>query len=91
MDEKIADVLEKVGFSQKDFRCPLEMSGGEQATRRHCRAPVQFPQVFILADEPTVKNPRPETSDEIMTSALRISRDYGDSISMATHDYPRHQ
>src|SRR4028118_15608 len=30
MDEKIADVLDKVGLKSKGFKMPFEMSGGEQ-------------------------------------------------------------
>ncbi len=30
MDEKIADVLDKVGLRSKGFKMPFEMSGGEQ-------------------------------------------------------------
>ena len=30
MDEKIADVLDKVGLKAKGFKMPFEMSGGEQ-------------------------------------------------------------
>jgi cell division transport system ATP-binding protein len=41
---------------------------------------------LILADEPT-GNLDPETSDEIMQLLFQISRDYGTTIIMATHDY----
>ena len=30
MDEKIQDVLEKVGLKAKGFKMPFELSGGEQ-------------------------------------------------------------
>ena len=30
MDEKIADVLDKVGLKTKGFKMPFELSGGEQ-------------------------------------------------------------
>jgi cell division transport system ATP-binding protein len=41
---------------------------------------------LILADEPT-GNLDPETSDEIMQLLFQISKDYGASIIMATHDF----
>jgi cell division transport system ATP-binding protein len=85
MDEKIADVLDKVGLKSKGFKMPFEMSGGEQQRVDIARALLNSPKL-ILADEPT-GNLDPETSDEIMQLVFRISRDYGTSIIMATHDY----
>jgi len=85
MDEKISDVLDKVGLKSKGFKMPFEMSGGEQQRVDIARALLNSPKL-ILADEPT-GNLDPETSDEIMQLLFRISRDYGTSIVMATHDY----
>jgi cell division transport system ATP-binding protein len=85
MDEKTADVLDKVGLKAKGFKMPFEMSGGEQQRVDIARALLNSPKL-ILADEPT-GNLDPETSDEIMQLLFRISRDYGTSIIMATHDY----
>lgn len=85
MDEKISDVLDKVGLKSKGFKMPFEMSGGEQQRVDIARALLNSPKL-ILADEPT-GNLDPETSDEIMQLLFRISRDYGTSIIMATHDY----
>jgi cell division transport system ATP-binding protein len=85
MDEKIADVLDKVGLKSKGFKMPFEMSGGEQQRVDIARALLNSPKL-ILADEPT-GNLDPETADEIMQLLFRISRDYGTSIIMATHDY----
>jgi cell division transport system ATP-binding protein len=85
MDEKISDVLDKVGLKSKGFKMPFEMSGGEQQRVDIARALLNSPKL-ILADEPT-GNLDPETSDEIMQLLFQISRDYGTSIIMATHDY----
>jgi len=85
MDEKIADVLDKVGLKSKGFKMPFEMSGGEQQRVDIARALLNSPKL-ILADEPT-GNLDPETADEIMQLLFRISKDYGTSIIMATHDY----
>jgi cell division transport system ATP-binding protein len=85
MDEKIADVLDKVGLKSKGFKMPFEMSGGEQQRVDIARALLNSPKL-ILADEPT-GNLDPETSDEIMQLLFQISRDYGTTIIMATHDY----
>lgn len=85
MDEKIADVLDKVGLKTKGFKMPFELSGGEQQRVDIARALLNSPKL-ILADEPT-GNLDPETSDEIMQLLFHISRDYGTAIVMATHDY----
>ncbi len=85
MDEKISDVLDKVGLKSKGFKMPFEMSGGEQQRVDIARALLNSPKL-ILADEPT-GNLDPETSDEIMQLIFQISRDYGTTVIMATHDY----
>ncbi len=85
MDEKIADVLDKVGLKSKGFKMPFELSGGEQQRIDIARALLNSPKL-ILADEPT-GNLDPETSDEIMQLLFHISRDFGTAIVMATHDY----
>src|SRR6478672_4389067 len=85
MNEKIADVLDKVGLRSKGFKMPFEMSGGEQQRVDIARALLNSPKL-ILADEPT-GNLDPETSDEIMNLLIHIARDYGTSVIMATHDY----
>lgn len=85
MNEKIGDVLDKVGLKSKGFKMPYEMSGGEQQRVDIARALLNSPKL-ILADEPT-GNLDPETSDEIMQLLIHIARDYGTSVVMATHDY----
>lgn len=85
MDEKIADVLDKVNLKTKGFKMPFELSGGEQQRIDVARALLNSPKL-ILADEPT-GNLDPETSDEIMQLLFHICRDYNTTIVMATHDY----
>ena len=85
MEEKINDVLDKVGLKSKGFKMPFEMSGGEQQRVDIARALLNSPKL-ILADEPT-GNLDPETSDEIMQLLFQIAEDYGASIIMATHDF----
>jgi len=85
IEEKIADVLDKVGLKSKGFKMTYELSGGEQQRIDIARALLNSPKV-ILADEPT-GNLDPETSDEIMQLLFNISKDYGTSIVMATHDF----
>jgi len=85
IEEKINDVLDKVGLKNKGYKMPFEMSGGEQQRVDIARALLNSPKL-ILADEPT-GNLDPETSDEIMQLLIHISKDYGTSILMATHDF----
>ena len=85
MEEKINDVLGKVGLKSKGFKMPFEMSGGEQQRVDIARALLNSPKL-ILADEPT-GNLDPETSDEIMQLLFEIVKDYGATILMATHDF----
>ena len=85
VEEKINDVLNKVGLKSKGFKMPYEMSGGEQQRVDIARALLNSPKL-ILADEPT-GNLDPETSDEIMQLLFQIAKDYGTTIIMATHDF----
>lgn len=85
INEKINDVLDKVGLKNKGFKMSFEMSGGEQQRVDIARALLNSPKL-ILADEPT-GNLDPETSDEIMQLLFQIAKDYGASIIMATHDF----
>jgi cell division transport system ATP-binding protein len=85
MNEKIMDVLDKVGLKSKGFKMPFELSGGEQQRIDIARALLNSPKL-ILADEPT-GNLDPETSDEIMTLIFQIAKDYNTTVVMASHDY----
>ena len=85
IEEKIHDVLDKVGLKSKGFKMPFEMSGGEQQRVDIARALLNSPKL-ILADEPT-GNLDPETSDEIMQLLIQISKDCGTAVIMATHDF----
>lgn len=85
MNEKIQDVLDKVGLKSKGFKMPFELSGGEQQRVDIARALLNSPKI-ILADEPT-GNLDPETSDEIMHLLFNICRDYNTAVVMSSHDY----
>ena len=85
MEEKINDVLDKVGLKSKGFKMTFEMSGGEQQRVDIARALLNSPKL-ILADEPT-GNLDPETSDEIMNLLIQVAKDYNTTVIMATHDF----
>ena len=85
VEQKIEDVLAKVGLQNKGFKMTYEMSGGEQQRVDIARALLNAPKL-ILADEPT-GSLDPETSDEIMQLLFQIAKDDGTAIVMATHDF----
>ncbi len=84
MEERLEDVMEKVGLHTKGFKMPHQLSGGEQQRVVIGRALINDPDI-ILADEPT-GNLDPETSLGIMELLHDISKT-GRAILMATHDY----
>jgi cell division transport system ATP-binding protein len=84
MDERVREVLEKVGLATKGYKMPHELSGGEQQRVSIARALLNDPEL-ILADEPT-GNLDPETTGDILDLLFAISHS-GRSVLLATHDY----
>ncbi|MDC8004468.1 ATP-binding cassette domain-containing protein [Aureisphaera galaxeae] len=84
MDQKIDEVLDKVGMKTKSFKYPYQLSGGEQQRVAIARALLNDPEL-IIADEPT-GNLDPQTSVEVMEVLQEINKN-GNTILMATHDY----
>ncbi len=84
MENRINEVLASVGLSNKVYKFPHELSGGEQQRIVIARALLNEPDL-ILADEPT-GNLDPETSEEILKLLVEIS-EKGKAVLMATHDF----
>jgi len=84
MENKINEVLKKVGMGTKGHKMPFQISGGEQQRVAIARSLLNDPEL-ILADEPT-GNLDPSTSEEIMILLTEICKN-GKAILMATHDY----
>jgi cell division transport system ATP-binding protein len=84
IDERINDVLSKVGLDTKSYKMPHQLSGGEQQRVAIARALLNDPEI-ILADEPT-GNLDPDTSEEIMQLLIQISKT-GRAVIMATHNF----
>ena len=84
MEERIHEVLKKVGLESKGFKMPHQLSGGEQQRVSIARALLNDPEV-ILADEPT-GNLDPETSEGIINLLIDISKN-GRAVLMASHDF----
>lgn len=85
IEDKIIEVLRRVGLSTKGYKSTYELSGGEQQRVDIARALLNSPKL-ILADEPT-GNLDPETTEEIMNLLFQITKEFGTAIVMATHDY----
>ncbi len=84
MQNKIDEVLDKVGMKGFATKMPHQLSGGEQQRVAIARALLNDPE-FILADEPT-GNLDPQTSVEVLDVLKKINAN-GKTIIMATHDY----
>ncbi len=84
MEERVSEVLTKVGLGTKGFKMPHELSGGEQQRLVIARALLNDPDL-ILADEPT-GNLDPETSNEIMKLLFDVSKNEC-AVVMVTHNY----
>ena len=83
IDERINEVLEQVGMSNKGYKMPNELSGGEQQRIVIARAILNKPEI-ILADEPT-GNLDVETGCRIV-ELLREICSQGSAIIMTTHN-----
>ena len=84
INDRIAEVLEKVDLGYKGYKMPHQLSGGEQQRVVIARALLNDPEI-ILADEPT-GNLDPATSEDIMNILMEISKS-GRAVMMATHNY----
>ena len=84
IQNKIDEVLNKVGMKAYIDKMPHQLSGGEQQRIAIARALLNNPE-FILADEPT-GNLDPQTSIEVL-DVLRKINATGKTVIMATHDY----
>lgn len=83
-DEKLDEILEIVGLSNKRKEIPSRLSGGQQQRVAIARAIIINPSI-ILADEP-IGNLDSKTSVTIMELFKEINQKYGITIIQVTHD-----
>lgn len=81
--ERIENALQQVGMSNKSYKMPHELSGGEQQRIVIARALLNKPEL-VLADEPT-GNLDPDTGHQIVTLLHEIA-EKGTTVIMATHN-----
>ncbi|PJE32420.1 Lipoprotein-releasing system ATP-binding protein LolD [Pseudooceanicola marinus] len=81
---RAADLLERVGLSDRADHRPAELSGGEQQRVAFCRALANAPSL-LLADEPT-GNLDPATSDRVFDMLMGLVRETGMAALIATHN-----
>lgn len=82
--QRVLEVLQMVGLSQKRHEMPNDLSGGEQQRVVIARALANEPRI-MLADEPT-GNLDPFATIEIM-NLLKTINNRGMAILMVTHNY----
>ncbi|MGM9872284.1 MAG: cell division ATP-binding protein FtsE [Muribaculaceae bacterium] len=82
-NERIEEVMKRVGMTNKSYKMPHELSGGEQQRVVIARALLNNPDL-ILADEPT-GNLDPETGARIVEHLHDIAA-AGTAVIMATHN-----
>ncbi|WP_261805493.1 ABC transporter ATP-binding protein [Lapidilactobacillus luobeiensis] len=82
--EKLAQLLARLGLTQRQDHLPNELSGGQQQRVSIGRALITEP-ALLLADEPT-GNLDSAASAEILALLRQANRDYQQTIVMITHD-----
>ena len=83
IDDRINEVLEAVGMTDKIHSMPHELSGGEQQRISIARALLNHPKI-VIADEPT-GNLDPETANNIVGLLKNITT-AGTAVVMSTHN-----
>lgn len=77
-------ILESLGLKERVTHRPARLSGGEQQRVAIARALANNPKL-ILADEPT-GNLDPETSDHVFSMLLKLVKETGVGMLIATHN-----
>lgn len=82
--DRLAEVLNTLGLSDRTTHRPSELSGGQQQRTAAARAFVSNP-ALVFADEPTGNLDR-ASGIELLTFMRKAVDDSGQSIAMVTHD-----
>eukprot|EP00659_Diplonema_papillatum_P002926 gene2926-4597_t len=82
--QKVRDLLESVGMSERADHYPSMLSGGEQQRVTIARAMANTPKVLLL-DEPTGDLDTKNTKI-VIDLLMKLNRDHGVTLVMVTHD-----
>jgi len=82
-EEKLAQILDVIGLSDKRKSLPRELSGGQQQRVAIARALISEPDIIFL-DEP-IGNLDSKTGKEIMELFKEINVKYGKTLIQVTH------
>ncbi len=83
-EDKIMEILEKIGLADKRDAMPETLSGGQKQRCAIARA-LSVSPAMILADEPT-GNLDSQTELEVMSIFKTCVSEYGQTLVMITHD-----
>jgi lipoprotein-releasing system ATP-binding protein len=81
---KAAELLEVMGLADRGHHQPGQMSGGEQQRVAIARALANDPRL-VIADEPT-GNLDPVTTERVFATLIRMVRNEGAAVLVATHN-----
>lgn len=82
--DKADALLEELGLEDRGGHQPAQLSGGEQQRVAIARALVNDPRL-VIADEPT-GNLDPATTERVFASLIKMARDEGAAVLVATHN-----
>ncbi|ABF52892.1 ABC transporter ATP-binding protein [Sphingopyxis alaskensis] len=83
-EDRAADLLARLGLSERLHHKPSKLSGGEQQRVAVARALANRP-LLVLADEPT-GNLDEATADRVFDQFVALVRDHGSAALVATHN-----
>lgn len=83
--EKAQALLEVMGLADRGHHQPGQMSGGEQQRVAIARALANDPRL-VIADEPT-GNLDPVTTERVFATLIKMVRNEGAAVLVATHNF----
>ena len=84
INKKVADLLELVGLTERQYNYPSQLSGGQKQRVGIARALASDPKI-LLCDEATSALD-PQTTKAILELIKEINRDYGITVVVITHE-----
>lgn len=83
-DDRMAEIVERLGLSDRLEHLPWQLSGGQQQRATIARALINQPEL-LLCDEPT-GNLDSKSGEKVMELLKMLNREYEITILMITHD-----